>query len=246
MNLKVRLFASVREALGREQIEVTLPDDSTLADLLTAAEEQYPQFARISSALYAAVNGKYARDNLPLHETDEIVLFPPVSGGQPPVDERFQITREPLSLDDVAQRLNQPEMGAITLFAGIVRGVTEGKETDYLEYEVYRPMAEATLAQIAGEAQERWPDIGDIAIIHRVGKLAVGETSIIIAVAASHRLQTFAACHYIIDRVKEITPIWKKEVRPDGADWVELHDHRGFGNWDEMDRPTPLRGDTFP
>jgi molybdopterin synthase catalytic subunit len=121
-----------------------------------------------------------------------------------------------------------PENGAITLFVGTVRGVTKGRAgaagdliTDYLEYEAYAEMAEASLEGIAGEAMARWPAVRAVSIVHRTGRLEVGEASIVIAVAAGHRQDTFDACHYIIDRVKQVAPIWKREVGPDGASWVE-------------------------
>jgi molybdopterin synthase catalytic subunit len=139
----------------------------------------------------------------------------------------YEIIDRPISLDEVAGRVAAPELGGITLFAGTVRGVTtskgggEGFTTDYLEYEAYPEMAEASFAAIAAEAQARWPGVGAVAIVHRVGRLEIGDTSIAIAVAAAHRAETFDACHYIIDRIKQIAPIWKREVGPDGSSWVE-------------------------
>ena len=114
-----------------------------------------------------------------------------------------------------------PDLGGVTVFAGTVRGVTGEQRTDYLEYEAYPEMAEASFAGIAAEAQSRWPDISGVAVLHRVGRLEIGDVSIAIAVAAAHRADTFDACHYIIDRIKQISPIWKKEVGPGGAMWVE-------------------------
>jgi molybdopterin synthase catalytic subunit len=124
-------------------------------------------------------------------------------------------------MDEVMARVVDPSRGGVTLFAGTVRGVTGEAETDYLEYEAYPEMAEASFAGIAGEAQERWPDIAAVAVVHRVGRLEVGDIAIVIAVAAAHRRDTFDACHYIIDRIKEVSPIWKKEVSPGGALWIE-------------------------
>lgn len=143
-----------------------------------------------------------------------------------PASRPYEITDQPISLDDVARRVSAPELGGITVFAGTVRGVTrpgqpDQMQTDYLEYEAYPEMAEASFAQIAAEAQARWPDIAAVAIVHRVGRLEVGDISIVIAVAAAHRVNTFDACHTIIDRIKQIAPIWKREVGPDGTSWVE-------------------------
>lgn len=133
----------------------------------------------------------------------------------------FEITDGPISLDEVMKRLLTADRGGITVFAGTVRGVTGDSQTDYLEYEAYPEMAEESFARIASEARDRWPGIAAVAVVHRVGRLEVGDVSIAIAVAAPHRTDTFDACHYIIDRVKEVSPIWKKEVSPGGAMWVE-------------------------
>jgi molybdopterin synthase catalytic subunit len=165
-------------------------------------------------------------------------LFPPVSGGQgePPL---FEITAAPLSLDDAAQRVAGPSRGAVAVFAGLVRGVTDlatphaaalpavtGDErgrltTDYLEYEAYVEMAEQILAQIGAEIQAQWPQVEAVSIVHRIGRLEVGEPSVVIAVAAAHRQGIFDACSYAIERLKAIVPIWKKEVGRDGQWWVE-------------------------
>lgn len=134
---------------------------------------------------------------------------------------RFAIVTHSLSSDAVAQLVAAPGIGAIVTFVGTVRDNSAGHQVDYLEYEAYAEMAEPLLEQIGQEAQERWPSIQAVAIVHRVGKLQVGEASIVIAVAAAHRTDTFAACSYIIDRVKAIIPIWKKEVGANGATWVE-------------------------
>lgn len=133
----------------------------------------------------------------------------------------FEIVTGPLSSDEAARRVAAPNVGAIVTFIGTVRDHTGDRQVDYLEYEAYPEMAEPLLAQIGREAQERWPSILKVAIVHRTGHLNIGEASIVIAVAASHRQETFAACSYIIDRVKAIVPIWKKEVWADGEVWIE-------------------------
>jgi molybdopterin synthase catalytic subunit len=131
----------------------------------------------------------------------------------------FEIVRDPISVDDVVGRLADPAVGAVTTFVGVVRGTTGGRETRYLEYEAYPEMALKTLSQVGGEVQERWPEVRQVAIVHRVGRLQVGETAIVIALSAAHRRQTFDALHYAIDRIKEIVPIWKREVWADGSEW---------------------------
>jgi molybdopterin synthase catalytic subunit len=137
----------------------------------------------------------------------------------------FEITPDPISADDIIARLADPAVGAIATFVGVVRGETEGRKTLYLEYEAYPDMAETTLAQIGDEIQERWPSIRQVAIAHRVGRLEIGETATVIAVSAAHRLDVFVALHYAIDRLKEIVPIWKKEVWADGEAWKSEHEN---------------------
>jgi molybdopterin synthase catalytic subunit len=131
----------------------------------------------------------------------------------------FEITTGEISVDEVVARLADPAIGAVTAFVGVVRGTTEGREVRYLEYEAYPEMAEETLRQIGDEIRERWKTIDEVAIVHRVGRLEVGETAVVIALSAAHRPEVFDAVHYAIDRLKEITPIWKKEVWADGAEW---------------------------
>lgn len=131
----------------------------------------------------------------------------------------FEITTEKVSVDEIVARLADPGIGAVTTFVGVVRGTTDGREVRYLEYEAYPEMAEATLRQIGDEIHTRWKTIREIAIVHRVGQLQVGETAVVIALSAAHRAEVFDALHYAIDRLKKITPIWKKEVWTDGAEW---------------------------
>mgnify|MGYP001198248048 FL=1 len=138
----------------------------------------------------------------------------------------FEITTKAVSADEVLARLVEPSVGGVTAFVGVVRARTDGRETDHLLYEAYPQMAEEQLRQIGGEIQDRWPSIREVAIVHRIGRLEVGETIVVIAVSSAHRQETFDATHYAIDRLKEIVPIWKKEVWEDGQAW-KSEDHRG-------------------
>lgn len=131
----------------------------------------------------------------------------------------FEITREKLSADDIIVRLADPAIGVVAVFVGVVRGDTNGREVRYMEYEAYPEMAEAMLRQIGEEIQARWKTIQKVAIVHRVGHLEVGEVSVVIALSAAHRPEVFEALRYAIDRLKEIVPIWKKEVWSDGSEW---------------------------
>ena len=138
---------------------------------------------------------------------------------------RFEITSEPISVDDVVARLIHPTVGGISTFVGVVRGASGdhgdrgGRQTDHLAYEAYPEMAERQLARIGDEIHERWTSILEVAIVHRTGRLEIGETIVVIAVSSAHREETFEATHYAIDRLKEIVPIWKKEVYVDGQEW---------------------------
>jgi molybdopterin synthase catalytic subunit len=135
------------------------------------------------------------------------------------VNNLYRVTQAPISSDEILAQLADPAVGGIATFCGVVRGVTGARETLYLEYEAYPEMAEQTLAQVGGELQERWPEVRQVIVVHRVGRLEIGDTAIVIALSASHRRQLFDALHYAIDRIKQIVPIWKKEVWADGAEW---------------------------
>jgi len=142
----------------------------------------------------------------------------------------FEITEAEISVDEVVARLADPAIGAVVTFVGVVRGVTEGRETRYLEYEAYAEMAEESLRQIGDEIQAHWGTIREVSIVHRVGRLQVGETAVVIALSAAHRRDVFDAVRYAIDRLKEIVPIWKKEVWADGEEWrSEARGGEGMG-----------------
>lgn len=148
-------------------------------------------------------------------EGDEVALIPPVSGGL----DLFEVTESPLSLDVMARAVGQNTSGAIASFLGVVREFSRGRRVDHLEYDAYPEMAVAKMRQIGDEIHARWP-VDRVAIVHRVGRLTVGEASVAIAVASPHRQEALQACAYAIKRLKEIVPIWKKEVWADGSEWI--------------------------
>lgn len=133
----------------------------------------------------------------------------------------FEITTEPISIDQVASRVNNPRVGGIVTFAGVVRGESRGRRVLHLEYEAYPEMAEQVLTQIGDEIREKWPQVDGVSIVHRIGKLEVGELSVVIAIAGAHREGLFDAARYAIERIKQIAPIWKKEVWEGGEEWIE-------------------------
>ena len=215
MKLSVRLFASVREALGSNSLLVDLPDGATVRSLLGELNARFPQMRDLAPAM-VSVNLEYVGEDHPLRENDQVALIPPVSGGS---NRHFEITPDPLTGDSVAELVRSPECGAITVFLGTARRMSRGREVEYLEYEAYPEMAIRKLDQIANEVQERW-GTDRIAVRHRVGRVELGEPSVAIAVATEHRAEGFAACKYTIDRLKEIVPIWKKEVWVGGGEWI--------------------------
>lgn len=227
MEVKVLLFATLRQLAGWKEKVFELPGEANLGDLLTLLTDAHPQLNLTQRTIYAAVNEQYAQRDTQLNEKDVVAIFPPVSGGaDAPARKRFAITDQPLSLDDVAARVNRPDCGAITTFGGMVRGetaTTEGtRGTDFLEYEAYTEMAERMLAQIGDEIQAKWPKVQAVSILHRTGRCEVGEPSVVIAVATPHRGDgCFEACQYAIERLKAIVPIWKQENWSDGQVWVE-------------------------
>lgn len=228
MEVKVLLFATLRQVAGWKERVVQLPSEANLGDLLMLLTDAQPQLNLAQRTIYAAVNEEYAQRDTPLKEKDVVAIFPPVSGGAelPTARKLFEITEQPLSLDDVAARVNRPDCGAITTFAGTVRGETvteEGKRgTDFLQYEAYSEMAERMLAQIGDEIRAQWPKVQAVSILHRSGRCEIGEPSVVIAVATPHRGDgCFDACRYAIERLKAIVPIWKEENWSDGQVWVE-------------------------
>ena len=134
----------------------------------------------------------------------------------------YRIVEEPLSPDAVAGSVGNPAAGGIVLFSGVVRNEKDGRPVKYLEYEAHAPMAEAKLREIGAEVRRRWPSVKAVAILHRVGRLEIGESSVLIAVSAAHRREAFEACHYAIDTLKQTVPVWKKEHFEDGEVWVGL------------------------
>jgi molybdopterin converting factor subunit 1 len=230
MQIRVRFFATLRDRAGMEETHLRLEDPATVSSLLDRLAEQYPRLRPSLSTALVAVNQEYVFAENPIREGDEVALFPPVSGGGWP--ELFAITTDPFDIDSIIAHLTGDETGAAVVFTGVVRGLTgaagEQRRTDYLHYEAYEPMAEAKLRQVAGEIRERYPAVHGIAIVQRIGRLEVGSPTVLIACTSGHRDDgVFEAARYGIDRLKEIVPVWKKEIGPDGAHWVEGSYHPG-------------------
>jgi molybdopterin synthase catalytic subunit len=216
MRIRDRGFAVVRERLRRDGEEIQAPPGATVGAVLDDLARRHEAVARLRPWLRVAVNRAFAPDDHALADGDELALIPPVAGG---AGRHLVILAEPLDPARALGAVAGPDAGGVALFVGIVRDTSEGRRVVSLHYEAYAEMAGAVLAAIADEAARRWPGCR-VAVEHRVGTLAVGETAVVVAAAAPHRAEAFAACRFAIDAVKERAPIWKKETGPEGETWV--------------------------
>jgi molybdopterin synthase catalytic subunit len=231
--VRVFFFATLRSLAGRREVELEVSEAASVAALKARLAEQFPEIAPHLAACLAAVNREYTTEDSLVRPGDELALFPPVSGGVDSGPTVAQIVEGALDLDGLLAQITLPSTGAACVFTGMVRGVTRGMEahdTSWLEYEAYQPMAEAKLRQVAGEIRARWPSVEGIALVQRVGRLLPGTPTVLIACTAAHRdTGVFEAARYGIDRLKEIVPVWKKEVGPNGEMWVEGDYHPAAG-----------------
>lgn len=215
----VRFFAAARERARVAEHRLELPGPATVEDVTKALVAAFPDLGPLMRHLRVAVDQEFADARDPVPDGAEVALIPPVAGGAP--GGLFRVVDEPLSLAPVVEAVSKVSQGGLVTFTGVVRDHSKGKRVTRLDYEAYAPMAEKKLAEIAGEAREKWPGT-EVAVMHRVGTLAPGELAVVIAVSAPHRKEAFRACEYVIDRLKEDVPIWKKEFAEDGEVWVGL------------------------
>jgi molybdopterin synthase catalytic subunit/molybdopterin converting factor small subunit len=206
MRVTVRLFAGLRERAGVGEREL---------EGVTRVSEVWPALGLGDEpdGLLYAVNRRYAEREEKLTDGDEVALIPPVSGGA------FRVTQEPLSLEAVVEEVSDESAGAVATFLGTVRRQSRARTVLYLEYEAYAEMAEDVMAQLAAELEQRY-DLWAVAIHHRVGRVEIGEASVVIAVSAAHRQDALAACKDAIDTLKQTVPLWKKEVYEGGEEWL--------------------------
>lgn len=222
MRVGVRLFARYREAAGRDRLEVDLPEGGTVEAAWAAVTGRYPELSPYRPFTLFAVGHDYVQPDHALRAGDELCLFPPVSGGSDGSGDIFKVVEHPLSPDAIADAVSDPGAGGVVVFSGIVRNQTGGRPVKYLEYEAHAPMAEAKMREIGQAVRARWPGTRAVAMLHRVGRLEIGESSVLIAVSAAHRGEAFEACRYAIDTLKTTVPVWKKEYFEDGEVWVGL------------------------
>ena len=208
MQVTVRLFAALREQAGTGERKLELPEGSRLAEVWPALG-----LGDQPAGLLYAVNKRYAEADTPLAAGDEVALIPPVSGGA------FRLSDEPLDPATVIEEVRSDRAGAVATFIGTTRIESRGRTVHYLEYEAYGGMAEEVMAELVAELKDRY-DLCEVAILHRTGRVEIGGLSVVIAVSAPHRAYALAACRDAIDRLKEIVPLWKKEVYEGGEQWI--------------------------
>jgi molybdopterin synthase catalytic subunit len=221
VRVRVRLFARYREATGHERLDVDVPEGGTVETAWKAIVARHPDLARYRPYTLFAVGHDYVEPDHRLGPDDELCLFPPVSGGSASAD-IYAVVDGPLSPDAIAAQVDDPGAGGVVIFSGVVRNQTDGRPVKYLEYEAHAPMAEAKMREIGGAIRARWGGVRRVAMLHRVGRLEIGEASVLIAVSAAHRGDAFEACRYAIDTLKRTVPVWKKEHFEDGEVWVGL------------------------
>ena len=217
MRVTVRFFGVLKEMLSSESHTLALPAGSTVDAVLEHYRDLFPQQPKLWSTLAIAVNQSYAVKGCLLRDGDEVALLPPVSGGSSPSDLPNQGAHQDSA--SLAAQVKQ-EDGAVVVFDGIVRNNTRGRRTLFLVYEAYEEMALRQMQALADEAVAVH-GVRQVAMVHRLGRLEVGETSVLIAVSSAHRAQAFEACRWLIDTLKKTVPIWKKEHFEDGAVWAD-------------------------
>ena len=229
MRVRVLFFGMLKDLAGRSGDVVELPDKAVVRDLLDHYSTEVPRMREALASIAVAVNQEYVGPGVVLKSDDEVGLLPPVSGGsegetpsgQPAGRRRYaSIVRDAIDTAGVLARIKQGEDGAAVVFEGVVRNQTRGRRTLYLEYEAYEEMALAEMEKLAEQALKQFA-VRDVALVHRLGRLEIGEASVLVVVASAHRAAAFDACRWLIDTLKRTVPIWKKEYFEDGAVWAD-------------------------
>lgn len=229
ITVRVLFFGGARDAVGCDEIDFKIQSPANAAGAREQLLASYPALARFGKSLLLAVNQEYAEPTREIRDGDELAVFPPVSGGsevtrtsvrESQSHDFFELTTAAIDVGAVARRVVLPECGATVTLDGYAREWTKGRRTLYLEYEAYEAMAVSEMRKLGEQAHEKF-DIAHVGIVHRTGRLEIGETSVVIAVSAPHRRAAFEACEWVIRELKRTVPIWKKEVFQDGEVWVE-------------------------
>jgi len=216
MRVRILFFGMLKDLAGRSSDSLELREGSLVRDVLDHYQAHVPRMRDSMASLAVAVNQQYAAAETPLRSNDEVALLPPVSGGSG----KAVITRSPIDTVTVLARIKHPEDGAAVVFEGVVRNHTRERKTLYLDYEAYEEMALQQMETLAEQSLKEFK-VRDVALVHRLGRLQVGETSVLIVVASAHRAAAFDACRWLIDTLKRSVPIWKKEYFEDGAVWAD-------------------------
>jgi len=222
IQITVLFFGRLREIAGCSQDTLAIAEPASLRQVFEHYAARFPSLHDLRSSVVMARNHEFSNPSTLLADRDEVALLPPVSGGS---DLRFSLTRDPIDTQQLARSVAAASDGAVVTFEGIVRDNTKGRKTRYLEYEGYEPMALKIMSEL-GEQLLAAHAIGQIAMVHRLGRMEIGEASVAIAVSAPHRRPAFEAAQEAIDTLKRTVPIWKKEFFDDGEIWVE-------GDWDD-------------
>jgi molybdopterin synthase catalytic subunit len=225
MRVRVLFFGQLKDIVGRTDDAADVNEGARVEDLFARYGQRYPELARFRSSVVASVNQALADWRSPLAAGDEVAFLPPVSGGSEAAGVERQrqiveIVREHIRAADLVAALKAPEDGAVAVFEGIARNHSGGRRTLYLEYEAYEPMALAKMRELGAAMREQF-QVDRVALVHRLGRLEIGETSVFIGVSSAHRRAAFDACRFGIDTLKRTVPIWKKEFFEDGAVWAE-------------------------
>jgi MoaE-MoaD fusion protein len=226
--VRVLFFATFRDLVGEKEVELSIEENILVSEFKEYLFEKFPAIAAHKASILVAINKDFSFDDEIIPENAEIAIFPPVSGGSDRPEYYF-VTEEPIDINGLVEKITLPSTGAICFFTGMVRGITtRGKkfETKYLNYDAYTPMAEEKMRQVANEIRERWPEIVGIVVVQRIGDLSPSTPTVMIACSAAHRdTGVFEGARYGIDRLKEIVPVWKKEIGVDGEKWIEGNYH---------------------
>jgi molybdopterin converting factor subunit 1 len=224
IHANILFFASLKDKVGVSKVSMQLPDDISVADLKKHLIQLYPKLEPMIGKSITAINREFALDDQFIPEDAEVAIFPPVSGGAE-FPTMVKVIDEPIDLNGMVAQLTSERTGAACIFTGVVRGFTRRNtftQTSALVYEAYIPMAEAKMVQITEEIRMQWSDIEGISIVQRIGRLEAGTPTVAIVCTASHRdTGVFEAARYGIDRLKEIVPVWKKEIGTKGEEWIE-------------------------
>lgn len=221
VSVEVLLFARLRELVGESSLRVDVPDGSPSAlDVWHALAQLHPRLAGADGGLRVAVNQSYADWDSPVSGGDVVAFIPPVAGGSGRGDVHVWLTTDVLDPRALEELVRTDEDGAVCTFTGVVRNHAEGHAVTDMDYEAYPGMAEAEMERIARDAVERF-GVTAVAAAHRLGRLAVGDASVVVSVSAHHRAAAFDACQHVMDTIKAEVPIWKKEHGPDGSEWVD-------------------------